>query len=81
MVNAKQRLAWRLRCLADRIDHRGAPKHISSLTFTFEAGVGVVVHARGPAALRMHENGQLPGCSLWYLGDDDYERAHEDGSA
>lgn len=59
-----KRLAYWLRRLADRIDHRGAPKSIG-WSFTFEKGRGLVFH-----------EGRDRGCPLWYLGDDDYERAH-----
>lgn len=52
-----------LRRIADRIDYAGAPRAIG-YTFTFEQGEG----------LRFREDGK--GCPLWYLGDDDYERAH-----
>jgi hypothetical protein len=58
-------LARRLRFLADRIDHAGAPK-ATSLTFTFEERTGLVVRDDGR------------GCRLWYLGDEDYERAHDE---
>ena len=56
-------LARRLRYLADRIDHAGAPK-ASHITFTFEERTGIV----------FREDGR--GCRLWYLGDDSYEKAH-----
>ncbi len=60
---ASKRLAWYLRCLADRIDHAGAPKGMS-YTFTFEDREGI----------RFRDDGR--GCPLWYLGEGDYERAH-----
>lgn len=53
-----------LRRIADRIDRKGAPKSMGSYSFTFERGEG----------LRVRRDGR--GCPLWYLGDDDYERAH-----
>jgi hypothetical protein len=55
--------ATRLRFLADRIDRPGAPK-ATHWRFTFERGEGI----------RFREDGR--GCRVWYLGDDDYERAH-----
>lgn len=58
-------LATRLRYAADRIDHTGAPKAIS-WSFTFELGRGIV----------FREDGR--GCQLWYLGDEDYDRAHDE---
>jgi hypothetical protein len=61
-------LAERLRRTADRIDYRGAPKHMS-WSFTFEAGRGIVFNQDGR------------GCPLWYLGDDDYERAHAESQS
>lgn len=62
-MNMRQRLARRLRFLADRIDHAGAPKTIG-WRFTFEDHEGI----------RFRDDGR--GCPLWYLGDADYERAH-----
>lgn len=58
-------IAERLRRLADRIDHKGAPK-CTSWSFTFESGKGAVF------------NQERRGCPLWYLGDADYERAHNE---
>lgn len=58
-----KRLAWWLRCLADRIDPDGAPRHMS-YSFTFEDREGI----------RFRDDGK--GCPLWYLGRDSYERAH-----
>lgn len=58
-------IARRLRFLADRIDHAGAPK-ASHITFTFEERTGIVFRKDGR------------GCRVWYLGDDDYERAHDE---
>lgn len=62
----RKRIGYWLRRLADHIDYRGAPRH-THLSFTFEYGVGLVVHDDGR------------GCHLWYLGMDEYERAHLDG--
>lgn len=59
-----KRLAWWLRCLADRIDHAGAPK-LMSWTFTFEVHEGI----------RFREDGK--GCRLAYLGDGEYDKAHD----
>jgi hypothetical protein len=53
-----------LRRIADRLDPAGAPRGMSGFSFTFERGEGI----------RFREDGR--GCPLWYLGDDDYERAH-----
>jgi hypothetical protein len=58
-----RRLAWWLRCAADRIDHAGAPK-LTHWTFTFEKYQGV----------RFREDGR--GCRVAYLGDAEYEKAH-----
>lgn len=58
----RQRLARRLSFLADRIDPAGAPRKVS-VSFTFEDCVG----------FSTNEDGR--GCPLWYLGDDDYDRA------
>ena len=62
----RRRLGEWLRRLADRIDYHGAPKAIG-WTFTFEPGRGIVFH---------EDHGPGKGCRLWYLGDDEYERAH-----
>lgn len=61
------RLAKLLRRLADRIDYHGAPK-ATHLSFTFERGQGLVVN----------EDGR--GCRLWYLGDDQYAKAHAEAT-
>ena len=53
-----------LRRLADRIDHRGAPKSMG-WSFIFIEGYGI----------RFNDEGF--GCPLWYYGDDDYKRAHQ----
>jgi hypothetical protein len=55
--------AEKLRRLADRIDHRGAPK-LMHWSFTFEPGKGLVFRTDGR------------GCRLAYLGDAEFERAH-----
>lgn len=54
-----------LRRWADRISYETAP-HSIHWSFTFEDGEGV----------RFREDGR--GCPLWYLGEDDYERAHDE---
>jgi hypothetical protein len=62
-------LGDRLRRLADRIDHAGAPKSVG-LTFTFEKGRGAVLHGEFGVT-----STDRRGCLLWYLGDDEYEKA------
>jgi hypothetical protein len=57
-------LADGLRRLADRIDHAGAPK-LTGWTFTFEDYRGIV----------FREDGR--GCRVAYLGDAEYEKAHD----
>lgn len=47
------------------LDPDGAPR-CTGLTFTFEWKKGTV----------MREDGR--GCPLWYLGTDDYRKAHAD---
>jgi hypothetical protein len=59
------RIAGVLRKYADRIDHAGAPK-ATHVRFTFEDRVGIVFRDDGK------------GCRLWYYGDEDYERAHDE---
>jgi len=63
-----QRLAWRLRCIADRIDPLYAPRSMS-YTFTFEDGEGI----------RFRDDQR--GCRLWYLGEPDYVHAHSDADS
>lgn len=64
----RQRAARRLRFLADRIDHHGAPKR-AHWTFTFENREGI----------RFREDGR--GCPLWHYGGDDYQRAHTEADS
>jgi hypothetical protein len=52
-----------LRRIADRIDPPGAPKG-TGFSFTIERGEGI----------KFREDGR--GCRIWYLGDEDYDRAH-----
>jgi hypothetical protein len=66
----KRWLANAMRRLADRIDHAGAPK-CAGLTFTFEKGRGAVIHGE----LGVYDPSQ-PGCLLWYLNDDEREKAY-----
>lgn len=56
-------LARRLRRLADRLDDAGAPRHMG-WSFTFERNMGIVFWDGGP------------GCPVWYMGAEDYKRAH-----
>lgn len=58
-------LAKLLRRIADRIDYTGSPKGMS-WSFTFEDREGI----------RFRTDGR--GCPLWYLGDADYDRAHDE---
>ena len=64
-VTALRWIAKRMRTTADRIDHEGAPK-IIHWSFTFETGEGI------------HFRDDGKGCPLAYLGDADYERAHDE---
>jgi hypothetical protein len=57
-----------MRTWADRIDHAGAPKAIG-WSFTFEENEGI----------RFREDGR--GCRLWYYGEDDYQRAHDESDS
>jgi hypothetical protein len=64
--SVRQRLARRLRFLADRIDYDGSFRHMSAVSgFTFEEGVGIVFRDDGR------------GCPLWYRNPD-YDRAHDE---
>lgn len=64
-MSAAQAVGRRLRRLADRIDHKGAPKLIG-YSFTFERDRGLVFR------------GDRRGCRLAYLGDNEYAKAHEE---
>lgn len=66
-MSARTRIGKVLRRWADRIDHHGAPRALGR-SFTFEPGRGIV----------FHEDSKT-GCPLYYLGMDDYDRAHRDG--
>lgn len=63
-MTIRQWIARRLRFLADRIDHRGAPKSIG-WSFTYERDEGIVFW-----------DNRNKGCPVWYYGDDDYEKAY-----
>lgn len=60
-----RRLGGTLRKWADRIDRDGAPKR-TGWSFTFEERLGAVFNDRGR------------GCPIWYWGDRDYQRAHDE---
>src|SRR5215467_1821329 len=63
-----QRFAdWLRYTVADRIDPDGTPRS-PGWTFTFEIGVGLV----------WHEGHNGPGCPVWYIGEQDYRRAHDE---
>ena len=64
----RQRLAYRLRTYADRLDDRGAPKRMGS-SFTYETGEGI----------RIRDDGK--GCPLYYYGEVDLERAHAESDS
>jgi hypothetical protein len=64
-VSIRAFIGRRLRYAADRIDRAGAPK-ASHVTFTFEERTGIVFRDDGR------------GCRVWYLGDADYEKAHDE---
>lgn len=55
-------LARLLRTLADRIDHAGAPKRMTSLGVALVQGVGWELRQDGT------------GVPIWYYGDDDYNQ-------
>lgn len=59
-------LSGLLRRFADRLDPRNTPRAICGHSFTFEHEVGI----------RFRTDGR--GCPLWVLGEDDYERAHDE---
>lgn len=59
-------IATRLRYLADRIDPKGAPR-FTGYHFRIVKHVGIRFDDRGP------------GCPVWYLGDNDYAQAFDNG--
>ena len=65
-MSIRARFGKVLRRWADRIDHHGAPRAMGR-SFTFEPGRGIVFH-----------EGSKTGCPIYYLGMDDYEKAHRD---
>lgn len=60
----RRRIAHRLRIWADRLAPEDAPRK-TCISFEFVTGKGIVTNTDGH------------GCPLWYLGMDDYARAHE----
>lgn len=58
-------LANKMRLVADRLDPSGAAR-LTGWSFTFEQHRGIVFHERGP------------GCPVWYMGEKDYARAHDE---
>lgn len=64
-MTARARVAWWLRCWADRLDPDSAPRALG-MSFTFEDRTGIVFRDDGR------------GCPLWHLGHADYERAHDE---
>lgn len=64
-MTLRQRVARRLRFLADRIDLAGALRP-AGMSFTFEGREGVRV------------NFDRVGCPLWILGEADFERAWDE---
>ncbi|MGW5519031.1 hypothetical protein [Nocardia africana] len=69
IMELRSAIGYRLRTWADRIDYKGAPRRLTSYTFTFEDGEGI----------RFREDGR--GCRLWYLGDADYDKAHDESDS
>jgi hypothetical protein len=66
--HVRTRIGHWMRQWADRIDYRGAPRY-TGYTFTFETGEGI----------RFRKDGK--GCRLWYLGMDDYDKAHDEADS
>jgi hypothetical protein len=62
-----ERLAWRLRCLADRIDRKHAPR-ATGYGFRWSA-----------AEARYIMTADRSGCPIWFY-DGDYGKAWEDAS-
>lgn len=62
-----RRLGSALRKWADRVDWEGAPKR-TGWSFTFENHVGAVFNQEGV------------GCPVWYWGNQDYQRAHDESA-
>jgi hypothetical protein len=66
---ARKWIGKRLRYLADDIDYEGAPRVLTSYTFTFERGKGLVFRK------------DRRGCKLMYPGMDEYEKAHTEADS
>ncbi len=67
----RARIGRLLRRWADRIDDTGAPKH-TGLSFTYENGRGMVLHGEFGSIKASRD---IKGCSLWRIGEEDYDRA------
>lgn len=61
----RQRFAWWLRMLGDRISPDTGPRGASPYRFTFEEGEGI----------RFREDGR--GCPIWYMAED-WHLAHDE---
>ncbi len=64
---ARRRIAEWMRMLADRLHPETAPRYVGA-SFTFEPGT------RNGVLLRWDGR----GCPLWYFGETDYDRAHDE---
>lgn len=66
----RARLAWKLRCLADRVDPHSGPRALGAYWNHSRAGM-VFTKTDG---IQVYP--PVPGCPLWYMAED-YERAWE----
>lgn len=70
MSEWRAKIGRMLRSAADVLDARGAPRAFPA-HFNFVAGEGLVITQTDGVPV----SPPAPGCPLWYLGEDDYERA------
>ena len=59
----------------EKIDRKAVPK-LSSFTFTIEKGEGAVVHQYMNGIVVCPDWAKLPGATLFYINDYDYDKAH-----
>lgn len=65
MTGIRERIGWRLRRIADRIDPANTP-----------LGLGYSYTMEGVNGIRFRDDGK--GCPLWYLSEADAQRAYDE---
>lgn len=69
-MSMRSRAAWRLRCLADRIDPTTGPRAFGGYWNHTPDGTKVIL------TYGIQIRPKVPGCPLWYMAED-YDRAWE----